>query len=124
MDSVLQVRAEATAPVASARPHGTAQLKPDQQQPQLPLHFQELIGHAREQHRSSDGVSQPQQQPAELHALTQRLAEAEQRASAAELATAAVQRAHTEAVEKSTRLQARHFARLPPSASSSKLTRR
>ena len=43
---------------------------------------------------------------AELQKLTQALREAEQRASAAELAVVTVQRAHTEAVEQSTRLQA------------------
>lgn len=43
---------------------------------------------------------------AELQKLTHALREAEQRASAAELAVVTVQRTHTEAVEQSARLQA------------------
>lgn len=43
---------------------------------------------------------------AEVQTLTQALREAEQRASAAELAVVTVQRTHTEAVEQSARLQA------------------
>ena len=49
---------------------------------------------------------------AEVDSLAQALREAEQRASAAELAVATVQRAHTEAVEQSARLQVAHAVKL------------
>jgi len=51
-------------------------------------------------------------QPAELEKLSQAVREAEQRAYAAEVAITMVQRAHTEAVEQSARLQASHTNRL------------
>ena len=53
-------------------------------------------------------------QPAELEKLSQAMREAEQRACAAEVAITAVQRAHTEAVEQSARLQASYTTRLMP----------
>ena len=49
---------------------------------------------------------------AEVQSLAQALREAEQRASAAELAVATVQRTHTEAVEQSARLQVGHAVML------------
>ena len=55
-------------------------------------------------------------QPAELEKLSQAVREAEQRAYAAEVAITMVQRAHTEAVEQSARLQASHTNRLTPNA--------
>ena len=55
-------------------------------------------------------------QPAELEKLSQAVREAEQRACAAEVALTTVQRAHTEAVEQSARLQASHTNRLTPHA--------
>ncbi|DBA96689.1 TPA: hypothetical protein ACH3X1_015539 [Trebouxia sp. C0004] len=51
-------------------------------------------------------------QPAELEKLSQAVREAEQRAGAAEVAITMVQRAHTEAVEQSARLQAEHQRQL------------
>ena len=55
-------------------------------------------------------------QPAELEKLSQAVREAEQRACAAEVAITTVQRAHTEAVQQSARLQASHTNRLTPHA--------
>jgi len=55
-------------------------------------------------------------QPAELEKLSQAVRQAEQRACAAEMAITTVQRAHTEAVEQSARLQASHTNRLTPNA--------
>ena len=52
------------------------------------------------------GLQVQHAQVAELASLARAVREAEQRASGAELATMTVQRAHTEAVELSTRLQA------------------
>ncbi|DBA96690.1 TPA: hypothetical protein ACH3X1_016741 [Trebouxia sp. C0004] len=60
-------------------------------------------------------------QPAELEKLSQAVREAEQRAGAAEVAITMVQRAHTEAVEQSARLQARHTNRLTPHACTASL---
>ncbi|KAL0049666.1 hypothetical protein WJX82_007177 [Trebouxia sp. C0006] len=51
-------------------------------------------------------------QPVELEKLSQAVREAEQRACAAEVAITTVQRAHTEAVEQSARLQAEHQRQL------------
>jgi len=51
-------------------------------------------------------------QPAEHEKLSQAVKQAEQRACAAEVAITLVQRAHTEAVEQSARLQASHANRL------------
>ena len=55
-------------------------------------------------------------QPAELEKLSQAVREAEQRACAAKVAITTVQRAHTEAVQQSARLQASHTNRLTPHA--------
>lgn len=69
---------------------------------------QSEVQHSRQQAsqlRGSAAAAHQAEHP-ELQHLTEALRQAEQRASAAEVAIATVQRAHTEAVEQSTRLQA------------------
>ena len=88
-------------PMASAKQSDSSQ-SPHQKAlgQQLLAPFEGQAHLARSQHHSAAAGH------AELEMLTQQLEKTEQRASAAEMATATVQRAHTEAVEQSTRLQA------------------
>ncbi len=112
--SCLQGDAQAAAPHQTMQQHSSQPAfhplnkKHSAQHANQPADAAALAQHPAEpagvQVRHAD-ISQQHAEPAEFEKLTQALREAEQRASAAELAVATVQRSHTEAVEQSTRLQ-------------------
>ena len=99
--SLSQAAPDIAVPMASAKQSDSSQ-SPHQKATgqQLRQLFDGQTHNARPQHHTSAAGH------AELEKLTQQLEKAEQRAIAAELATGTIQRAHTEAVEQSTRLQA------------------
>ncbi|KAL0032283.1 hypothetical protein WJX79_002357 [Trebouxia sp. C0005] len=111
---IAKLQAEAAVHKAQRQPTPASSEARQQQQQQQTFYPTYVVPDKQPltQHADQQAAPGALAQPAELEKLSQAMREAEQRACAAEVAITAVQRAHTEAVEQSARLQAEHQRQL------------